>query len=274
MNARRNHGILYVLLSMVLGLLLTGCVLRSLFGNVIIVEDIANEVNEIIATVFSDSTAAVCLSTDYGFYECTYIIEGDIITSTFYLLSEYGITGVLIDPVILQVPDDVASINASYDAGSGQNPLSARMTGSFQATPDITVTAETGQKFIILELPPSVTDNLPGGDPTNGQALDYTLRFTRTQPLGDPIAPINVKTMLAGKVLVNRHNYYVPLLPCVSDFSAIPELEIPVSGTPVNLQPAVGALLQGGNAACDHQGYYFNNVPPPPPTIYLPLVAR
>src|SRR3989337_591849 len=132
---KRLRPILILLLVCVLSTLLTACALRSLFGNVIIVEDIEEEVNEIITTVFSDSTAAVCLSTDYGFYECTYIIDGDIITSTLYLLSEYGITGVLIDPVILQVPEDVTVVTATYDGGSGSKPLSKRITHSFQITP-------------------------------------------------------------------------------------------------------------------------------------------
>lgn len=46
------------LLVLLLAALLTGCWLRLAFGNVIFVEDIAQEVNEIITTAFSDSSPA------------------------------------------------------------------------------------------------------------------------------------------------------------------------------------------------------------------------
>jgi hypothetical protein len=264
-----------ILLVCSLSTLLTACALRSLFGNVIIVDDIENEVNEIITTVFSNSTAAVCLSTDYGFYECTYIIDGDIITSTLYLLSEFGITGVLIDPLILQLLADASVITSTYDLGSGPQPLNTTSTMSFYVTPDITVTAEADRRFIILELPASVTGSLPPGDPDHGLEIQYSLGFKRQQPISSPIEPMNIKVMLAGKVTVNENNFYLPTLPCVTDFASIPTLEIPQSDTPVNLQPAVGDLIRlGGDVVCDHKAYYFNSLPQPPLKNYLPFATR
>lgn len=269
---RRIPGVLLVL---ILPTLLSACVLRSLFGNVIIVEDIGEEVNEIITTVFSDSTAAVCLDTDFGFYECTYIVDGQIITSTLYLLSEFGFTGVLIDPVILQLPIDVTQIHATYDDGNGTHPLVKTFTNNFYVTPDITITAESNQQFIILELPPSVTNNLPPGDPNNGLDISYDLTFTRTQPIDQPVEPVAIKVMLTGKVVLNEHPFYVPLMPCVTDFSLIPSITIPQSVTPVDLQPSIGDLItQSSNAVCDHQAYYFNSVPPPYLKTFLPVVTR
>ena len=270
----RLRPILIFLLVCVFSMLLTACALRSLFGNVIIVEDIEEEVNEIITTVFSDSSAAVCLDTDYGFYECTYILDGDIITSTLYLVSEFGIAGVLIDPLILQIPADVSEIRATYDDKSGPKPLNRQIVKSFFVTPDIIVTAETDQKFLILELPATVSDNLPPGDPDDGPEFAYSLIFTHTQPIANPIEPMEVKVMLAGKVIINEHNYYVPLVQCVTNFASIPALVIPESNTPVDLQPAVGDLVRGGGGqvVCDHQAYYFINVPPPPKKVFLPVV--
>jgi hypothetical protein len=253
-------------------MLTSGCALRALFGNVIIVEDLEEEVNEIITTIFSDSTAAVCLETVYSSYECTYIIDGEIITSTLSLISEFGLTGVLIDPVILQVPDDVSEITATYDAGSGPQPLSMWNTQSFSATPDNLVTAEAGNKFLILELPPAVTHGLPIGDPNSAPQLSYSLSFKRTQPINEPVDPMRIKILLAGKVVINQHPYYVPLLPCTTDFTSLPSIEIPKAAAPVNLNPGIAALLAGGGNPCDHQGYYFNNVPPPPKMVYLPAI--
>lgn len=264
-----------ILLVCALPVLLTACVLRSLFGNVIIVSDIGEEVNEIIATVFSDSTAAVCLDTDYGFYECTYIIDGEIITSTLYLLGDYGITGVLIDPVILQAPQEAGEIMATYDLGDGPEPLSVAVRQSFNVTPDVIVSAETNQQFFILELPASVANTLPPGSPQNGTPITYTLSFKQVQPIADPIDPVSVKVLLAGKVTINGHHYYVPILPCVTDFAGIPAIEIPQSNTPVNLESTVGNLIrQGEDFLCDHDAYYFANVPPPPQQVFLPSIIR
>lgn len=273
---KRLRPLLKILMLGALSIFLTACALRSLFGNVIIASDIGDEVNEIITTIFSESTAAVCLDTDYGFYECTYIIDGEIITSTLYLLSEFGITGVLIDPVMLQIPDDVSDIAATYDDGTGPQPLAKTVTQNFFVTPDITVTAEAGRQFLILELPDSVAAILPSGDPNTAPEFSYAVTFTRTQPISDTVAPMLVKIMLTGKVIVNGHTYYVPLMPCVTDFAGIPTLEIPQSGAPVDLQPAVGDLIQqgGGAEVHDHQAYYFNNVPPPPNRLFLPIISR
>jgi hypothetical protein len=270
--ARKLRLVLRFVMVLALPLVLSACVLRSLFGNVIIVEDIGEEVNEIITTVFSDSTAAVCLDTDYSFYECTYIVDGEILTSTLYLLGEYGITGVLIDPVIVQAPTDATAVTATFDRGEGPEPLQMRIRESFYITPGLQVMAEPGTEFYILELPTSVTGAMTD---TTLISATYTLVFTQTQPIADPIDPVELKVMLTGKATINEHDYYVPILPCVNNFAAIPALEIPQSTTPVNLQTAVGDLIrQGGNITCDHVAYYFENVPPPPLKTYLPLIQR
>ncbi len=118
MNKLRRIIVLAVI-SGGLSILLTACALRSLFGNVIIVEDIANEVSEIITTVFSDSTAAVCLDTDYGFYECTYIVDGDIDDTVASLkkISKMGLENVVPghgDIVLRGEIDGVVKENLAY----------------------------------------------------------------------------------------------------------------------------------------------------------------
>lgn len=271
-----RRAIRYICLSILLGLLLSGCALRAMFGNVIIVEDIGEEVNEIITTVFSDSTAAVCLHTDYGFFECTYIINGEIITSTLYLLSEFGITGVLIDPLILQIPADVTGLIATYDDGSGAGaqPLARRYTTNIPVTPQIGIQAEAGQKFVILELPASVTAGLPEGDPDSAPEFSYAVEFRRSEPLGAPIPPMNIKVMLAGKAVVNGNTFYVPTLPCTTTIASVPAIEIPVSQTAVDLLPAIGDLLdQGSDYTCDHTAYTYFTALPAPIRTYLPVVA-
>jgi hypothetical protein len=263
-------------LTIILASTVSACSLRALFGNVIIVEDIGEGVNEIITTVFSDSTAAVCLGTDFGFYECTYIVDGEIITSTLYLLSEFGITGVLIDPLIVQIPDDVVGFSGTYDDGTGPQPLVVWGTNSFQVEPGVWVYPEAGQGLLVLDLPAEETAGLPGGDPELGPEFDFTLTFTHTSPIGAPVDPVVVKAMFTGHVEYNGHDYFVPILPCVRDFADIPGFEIPVSDAPVDLVVSVGDLIRNGQVSpCDHESYDFDNVPPPfDQFIFLPLVVH
>jgi hypothetical protein len=255
-------------------MLLGGCWLRLTYGNVIWVEDIEEEVNEIITTVFSDSTAAVCLATDYGFYECTYIVEGSIFTSTLYLLSELGLPGVLIDPLVIQAPADAQVWEATYNDGNGAKPLPSLQTARFEAQPGLTIQAEPGQQFIILALPAAVEAGLPVGSPANGIPFDLTLRLRRVRPRSEPVTPQALKAMFTARVTLNGHRYYAPILPCLTDFSAIPSVQVPVSATPQNLLPAIlNALQATPGSLCDHQAYTYAAVPPPATDwLYLPFM--
>ncbi|HJS29718.1 MAG TPA: hypothetical protein VJ768_08860, partial [Anaerolineales bacterium] len=183
---------------------------------------------------------------DFGFFECTYIVDGEIITSTLYLLAEFGLPGVLIDPLIVQVPDGVVEFSGTYDDGSGPHPLEIWGTNAFQVEPGEWVYPEAGQELFVLDIPPSVSAGLPGGDPTQGQEFDFTFTFTHHSPLGDPVEPVIVKAMFTGHVEVNGHDYFVPILPCVRDFASIPGMEIPVSEAPVELIVSVGDMIRGG----------------------------
>ena len=102
----------------------SACWLRAQFSVTIIVETIEEEVNEIIDTVFSDSTAAVCIDSPLfgGLFECTYIVAGEVICSSLYLFSEFGLLGVLVDPLVLQLPEGVTEAEGTYDDGSGAGP--------------------------------------------------------------------------------------------------------------------------------------------------------
>ena len=65
--------------------------------------------------------------------ECDYDIGDGIRTSTSSLVSEFGLLGLLIDPLILQVPDTVREFSGTYDAGAGHAPLEVTQTDSFAA---------------------------------------------------------------------------------------------------------------------------------------------
>jgi hypothetical protein len=175
----------------------------------------------------------------------------------------------------VQVADDAILLEASYDKGSGPQPLAALQTVSFEAQPGIAVHAEPGNKFFILDLPQSEIAGLPSGDPTSGTPYDLSLRFERDRPMSETVTAQPIKIMLTAKVVRNGHTYYAPTLPCVTDFASIPAFDVPLSDTPQDMLPAIVAALQADpQPACDHKGYYYDAVPPPSALIYLPALSK
>ncbi len=257
------------------GLLLTGCFFRGVFGHVIYLTDEDDHLTQVLAQTGVGSTVSVCSVDINGLRLCTYVIDGEIVTPTLFVSSELLLVGLLIDPLIAQVPADVSTITATYDVGGGPQPLIVSAVTSFKVTTGLTATAEAGHKFIILELPPAVEAALPPGDPEFGLPISYTLAYERLLPASPPLGPQTVKLMLAGRVDLYGQKYYLPLLPCVTDFAQVPALPLPEAATPQDLSPALGSLLAANpDAACDDQLYFFPHVPPPAFKYYLPLLRR
>ncbi|MFQ6030184.1 MAG: hypothetical protein ACE5Q6_22145 [Dehalococcoidia bacterium] len=158
-----------------------------------------------------------------------------------------------LDPVIVQVPELSTSPAGTFDDGTGDQSLVITEVSSFDVQPGTTVIPEAGQKFFILELPPSVTPTITESNPFLGPPFDFSFQFEVPQ-----LAPVNVKAMFTGKVELDSQTFYVPLLPCVTDFASIPAFQIPVSNDSVDLMPQLGSLLSGaGNPGCDNEVYDF-----------------
>lgn len=257
-----------------LTVILSGCWLRATFGNVVYTTDISKQVDTIIGAVFADATVAACLQSDEFLWDCKYIVDGEPVTSSIYLVSELGISGVLIDPLVVQVPADIYDFSASYDDESGYAPLVAIPSNGFDVQPGVRVEPEPGHTFFILSLPPAVEMGLPSMPVTEGQPFDLEMHFRLDRPLNSPQEPISVKLMFTGRVTVNGHYYYVPMIPCTADFADIPEVLIPVADAPLNLQTAIGELVrQNAPAGCNRKVYSFLSVPPPDPNkVFLPFV--
>src|SRR5258705_5304083 len=106
---------------------LSGCFLRLAVGNVNYVETGLDEINDWVQKVSSSATGGTC----YSFaapphnrnVQCSYVVDGEPLSSTVSLVSEFGIFGVFVDPLILEVPDDVISVTANYDNAAGPQPL-------------------------------------------------------------------------------------------------------------------------------------------------------
>ncbi len=276
MSSRNVTILANVCLLGLMAALLSGCFLRSMFGRVVIVSDIGQEVNEIITAVFGGATVAVCYAPDGYPAECTYIVDGEIITSTLYLVSELGLAGVLIDPLIIQVPAGALTVTATYTRGNSAQPALTSLRPSFEMLPNQFITAETGTQFLIMEFPTSTLATITATNPFSGPPFNFALTFTQTKPLSQTIEPVQIKMMLTAKVTTRGHVYYAPILPCVTSFGNVPTLTIPITTTFTNLQVSLGDVIRGGQATPCNQKYYdYSNAPPPPNyPVYLPLVVR
>jgi hypothetical protein len=246
-----------------------------MFANIVVTEDPAEELDEIFTAAFNNSTIAVCGSGFTNIYDCTYIVGGQVITSTLHLLSEFGLTGVLIDPLIVQVPADAVEVSATFDDGEGVRPAVTTVLDSFEFEPGRSITAEPGTKFLVLEFPPDVTSTLTETDPIHGAVISMELTFKQRKPHVPQQPPVTIKAMLAAKVIVRGHVYYAPTLPCVESFADVPEITIPVAENPVSLGPQLANFLMQGDAQpCSAKVYRYLAVPPPDSQTFLPMVQQ
>lgn len=236
--------------------LLSGCFLRFLSGSITGEDDAVGHV----AGTSITATCVGALSTP----KCTYVIDyegiGFEIESTVSLLEEFGIFGFLIDPVILQVPEDVSDLTGTFTdtATSATQPLVITETASFDVEPGVEATAEPGQKFIILEFP----------DGTDYEDVEFDFELTFHYPV---VEPVDFKAIFAGRIEAGGQTFYIPLLPCTSDFADVPEFTIPVSDTPQDLiQDLFIYAFNNEDIGCDGETYDFTAAGPPPTPTPVP----
>jgi hypothetical protein len=252
-----------------LSLFLSACFLRSLAGNV------AGEEGEFTVHVDATALTADCdvssFPNEEGYVTCFYIIEWDPsfeLVTTAILVDELGLFGILIDPLILQVPETATNFRATFQNSPTPREAVITVTDSFDVQPGTVVTAEPGQQFVILEFPDDVPPTLPDGDPRNGVEFDFELDFD--VPTLDPVA---VKGMFTGKIEVGGQTFYIPLYPCVTDFSTIPAVDIPVATSPQFLTPQIATHINAsGDMTCNDQVYDFSDLSPAS-LLYLPVIV-
>jgi hypothetical protein len=255
---------------------LSGCFLQQVVGNVQVHSGVTPELRDLITHTSAIVNGGFCLTaSDAGFKHvvCSYFIDGEPISSTVDLIGEFGLYGVLIDPLILEVPSNVISVTATYDTGSGPQPLPVGQASSFPVAPGVRITAEVGTTFLFLDLPGNVASGLPA-DPNQGMDLSFSLSYHRLIPPG-PIPPTTIRPMVAGTVVIQHQTYYIPLLPCVTDFADVPPITLPESDTPQDLEMTLGDLIRNHDAGpCDHVVHDFSGALPPPGLVFMPLVLR
>ena len=230
---------------------LGGCFLRSIVGYV--TEDGAATLSGNVEVKFCDFDTVV-----EDFYGCSYTITGLSgspieITSTFELVTAFGLFGVIIDPMIIQLPADATITSATYNNAGADEPLVQTITDEFAVTPTRSISAEPGTRFAILELPDAVAAAI---DPA-GEEFNFSLQFD--VPPGPP--PV-IKFMLTGLVELMGTRYYIPVCPCKQDFAEIPEVVLPVGSSFEDLRFALNDVItQASSLACDQVSYDFMTLP-------------
>jgi hypothetical protein len=224
-----------------------GCFLRLVLGAEV-VESLSEEIDLIIAAVFGNATTGVCRVSPFGgIVECTYIFEGPdgfaTQTSTAQLVSEFGLIGAVIDPVILELPAGVTGISGTYtDGGTNSGRLLVYPNLSYVPVDDTrTLTPGPGRQLVVVDF--------PQGIPLDGVDYQLSLRFQQLAPRGS--GPIPIRALATGRFRAGPKTYYPPMLPCTTDVASLPILRLPRSATP---QPVA---LPAGLEGCDDARYVF-----------------
>jgi hypothetical protein len=268
-RARPGAGSLgLALFALAVGLLSSGCYLRGLIVSVSFqggggggYYDYDDPVYTI--TFGSESLVADCTFDD-DFFDvgCLYFVydeDGFLVesTSTAQLIADFGLFGALIDPLVLQVPQSVSGATGSVNNGIVPVPLVITQTNSFKAGPATTVTAEPGHQFLIVELPDVVADAISGTDALEGSELDITLQFTSAT------LPVAMKSMFTVRIDAPGATYYLPMLPCTTDFRDVPEISVGFTSAQSGEDEVRAMASDYAEMACDGRVYDLRLSPGP-----------
>lgn len=242
-------------IALLLALATSGCILGLMLGRTTVTR--VDELFELTnAVIEAKATTGVCLATitpspstaikpaDSGI-ECSYYIDGMVVTSTTQLRFLEGAFFVLYDPVVVQVLANATIVSATYSGAAGSGALEVtNVTGGLRADATTRINPEPGHRLVVLDF--------PAPSPPIG-TYDFSLALS----IPGNATPVRLKTLFAGKVTVGNAKFYPPLLPCTTDLSTIPAIALPVSDSPqaVNL---TGLNLQVG---CKQKVYTFIGPP-------------
>lgn len=185
----------------------------------------------------------------------------DILASTVHIFGLLGAIGVVVDPLVIEVPAGATLFSGTYDNGAGTSGnLSISLpTSVLPVDLNTNLVAESGTQLVVVDFPGFA--NIPDGQ------YHYTLKFN--VPLG---APNVLKAMYAGRVDVGGRTYYLPLMPCVTDFAGVPGITIPMAATPQPLLPAsLVSRFQG--TGCISKTYIFGPAGPGPGSNNTPVLV-
>lgn len=225
----------------------TGCFLRILLGGSVI-EDIGDRVDQIFNVIRTEASTSVCRPglENPSIVECDYFVEGDLLTSTASLISELGVFGVFVDPLVLELPAGVTDLTATFvddnDPTNSGDLVVYRGLNFVPVDDTRTLSPAPGSQLVIVDLPP--------GAPVDGVDYSFSLSYRENVPTGAGSTPI--KALATGKAVApNGKTFYPPMLPCTSDLSSVPTLQLPETATLELI------ALPGGIMGCNGEFYTF-----------------
>jgi hypothetical protein len=171
------------------------------------------------------------------------------------LIANFGLFGVIIDPLVLQVPSGVTSVTGTVDNTADATPpapLVITTASSFFAAPGTEIFPEPGHVFLIVDFPASIAGLLT----TTGTDLTFQFSFQLLASPGQFAGGLPIKAMFTGKVQGGGQTFYPPLLPCTTSFAGIPSITLP-NGSPANLLAQIFAALGSQNHGCTGAVYDF-----------------
>ena len=185
-------------------------------------------------------------------HDCDYTLAGrDKLARVF--LQDVGVIEPIVDPVILQVPDEALQFSGIFSHG----PLATN--GTLKVTEvtddlwaDVTrrIVPEEGHRLVIVEFPTPAP-------PLDGR--DYSFGFLFA--LKNAVLPVKLKALFAAKVTYQGRTFYPPLFPCATTFASVPEIEITSGG---GFRPAKLDAVLAANAC---SGSFYTFTPEPPATV-------
>jgi hypothetical protein len=225
----------------------SGCLLQFTLGTRI-AESLGEEVELIIDAIRTGASTSVCQVDPFFspvFQRCSYVINGVEVASTASLLRELGPFGAMIDPIVLELPAG-ASIGGTFTGGGLSGDLIVYPNLSFVPIDDTrTFRPGPGKQLAIVDLPTTV--------PVDGVTYEFALTLRQTLPRGS--GPTQVRAVMTGRARDGGKTYYPPFLPCVTDMSAAPVLQLATSAA---LQPLT---LSGAPTPCNNATYTYFRPP-------------
>jgi hypothetical protein len=236
----------------VIGLCTSGCFLNALLALVTFSGGEEGGVTSV--TLQASANVRICEGSVFGGlgFQCVYVINGEEIVTSGQLASELGLLGLIIDPLILQVPLAAHGFSGTF-SGSASGSLSiVEVAASLRADVDHTITPEPGTKLVIVDF--------PSPPPALDQAFGFTLAFQ----LPGNAAPVSLKALFAARIASGGETFFVPLLPCETSFASIPAISLPASSVFQNV-----ALPLTGAQGCSGRVFQLSAPAVPVPTLHV-----
>lgn len=242
---------------------LTGCFIRIALGLTF-----ADDLETFIRLQFDDVSVAYCrdfeIEGGYSSLECEYSIEIDDFadrTSTSELLSKLGVFGLLVDPLILQIPEDLQLRTATYDSEFGSGSLDVLTAQSVPIDAADSLTAQPGTKLVIFDLPSEISQHISGTDPEFGLSLDFDVLFGRNLTPASALDPFEIKALFTLPFDVGGVRYYLPMLPCVRSFAEVTPIVVNPANGLTDLQTSLSNVA-ANSQGCSNEFYDFNSLGP------------